>query len=142
MILWRVSRFADLSGEGGMHASGRWHSVGSRILYASESTALALLETLVQVEDRLELPPDYQLLRLEAPRNPAFEAWEAALPALGESRRWGDRWLAERRTVLAKVPAAVAPYSWNWLVNPAHPEASTIRIVESSRWEWDIRLRG
>jgi RES domain-containing protein len=137
-----VSRFADLSGEGGMHTSGRWHTAGKRIVYASESVALGLLETLAQVEDRLELPPDYQLLKLEAHETGTPEAWNTELPPLPESRHWGDRWLTAGRSLLARVPAAVAPYSTNWLVNPAHPDAGRLRITETRSWEWDRRLRG
>lgn len=142
MILWRVSKFADLSGEGGIYTSGRWHTAAKRIVYASESVALALLETLAQVEDRLDLPPDYQLLKLESSDPSEAHGWEADLPPLQESRSWGDAWLAERRSLLAKVPAAVAPYSWNWLINPLHPEAERLRIVEAATWNWDRRLAG
>ncbi|MGH8228217.1 MAG: RES domain-containing protein [Steroidobacteraceae bacterium] len=35
------------SGLGGFYASGRWHSQGRRIIYASASLALAALEKLV-----------------------------------------------------------------------------------------------
>ena len=28
MRLWRLSQFTGLTGEGGLHASGRWHTQG------------------------------------------------------------------------------------------------------------------
>ena len=140
MILWRVSAFADLSGAGGLHVSGRWHTQGKPIVYASESVALALLEVLTQVEDRLDLPPDYQLLRIEGDDGLAVARWDEPLPELAESRAWGDRWLAEGATPLASVPAAVAPHSRNWLINPAHEGAREIKLASAERWAWDERL--
>ncbi len=66
--LWRISRFQDLDGEGGLKASGRWHTKGSRIVYLSESPACALLEHLAHVDfDPDELPVSFTLLRIEAP---------------------------------------------------------------------------
>lgn len=140
MILWRVSAFADLSGAGGLHVSGRWHTQGKPIVYGSESVALALLEVLTQVEDRLELPPDYQLLRIEGDDGLAVTRWDDPLPELKDSRTWGDRWLAEGATPLASVPAAVAPHSRNWLINPAHEGARAIKLASAERWAWDSRL--
>jgi len=140
LILWRVSAFADLSGAGGLHVSGRWHTQGKPIVYASESVALALLEVLAQVEDRLELPPDYQLLRIVGDDGMAVARWEDPLPGLEDSRAWGDRWLADGATPLASVPAAVAPHSRNWLINPAHEAAGGLRLAGAEQWAWDTRL--
>jgi len=140
VILWRVSAFADLAGTGGLHVGGRWHTQGRPIVYASESVALALLEVLAQVEDRLELPPNYQLLRIDAPATLAVARWKGELPALEQSRAWGDRWLSAQETPLATVPAAVAPHSQNWLFNPAHPAAREVRLTSAEQWPWDHRL--
>ena len=120
--------------------SGRWHMAGTPILYTAESVALALLESLVQFDDRLDLPPEYQLLELEAPGPAVVEEWPGDVPSEEESQRWGDAWLKEGRSILAKVPAAVAPHSWNWLVNPGHPDAARLRTVKATRWNWDARL--
>ncbi|URD61283.1 RES family NAD+ phosphorylase [Sphingomonas sp. KRR8] len=139
MILWRVSAFADLSGAGGLHVSGRWHNKGKPIVYASESVALALLEVLAQVEDRVELPLGYQLLQIEAGQLPVTR-WDDPLPPLEESRAWGDRWLTAQASPLANVPAAVAPHSRNWLINPAHPAAAALTLLSAEQWQWDNRL--
>ena len=133
MILWRVSDFTSLSGEGGLHVSGRWHTAGTPIIYSAESVALALLESLVQFDDdRIELPPDYQLLKLQASDSDPLE-WHGDLPPYEESQRWGDAWLREGRSLLARVPAAVAPFSWNWLINPGHPEAAQLQVLDAAR---------
>lgn len=141
MLLWRISDFLTLDGAGGMFVSGRWHSKGRLIVYAAESSALAVLEALVRMErDRIYDP--FQLLRISASDDMAIERFPANIPPAKEvdSRDWGDHWLASGRTALASVPAAVAPLSRNILINPVHPDAVAIHIEDHSRWPWDKRL--
>jgi RES domain-containing protein len=59
MRLWRISNYADLSGEGGRRAEGRWHERGRPVVYLAEHAALALLETMVHLEIEYEDLPRY-----------------------------------------------------------------------------------
>ncbi len=122
-----------------MFASGRWHNVGKQIIYVAESPALALLEALVQFEEEEALPADYQLLEIEVP-DLKTEEWRGDLPDIETSVAWGDHWLAEGSIALAKVPAAIAPHSFNYLINPLHPDAAGVRLIGAQRWDWDDRL--
>lgn len=140
MILWRVSSFAALDGEGGLRSPGRWHHAGKRIIYTAESVALALLEALVQFDLESRMPSRYQLLKIEVPDEADSALFEGSAPERAASQTWGDRWLVERSSLLARVPAVVAPHSFNWLINPAHPAASAVRLVETQQWNWDDRL--
>ena len=140
MILWRISERADLDGAGGLVVAGRWHSKGRRIVYAADSSALAMLEVLVHLE--VETPPvSFQLLKIEAP-DAKVEHWpmkeDASDP--GATRDWGDAWLATGRTLLARVPSVVAPGGRNWLINPAHGDAAKLKLLRVGRWPWDKRL--
>ena len=139
LTLWRISEFTSLDGEGGLHTPGRWHTLGHRVVYAAEHPALALLEALVRVRERPRLPPDYQLLQLAVGER-SVTRWEGELPSTADSRAWGDAWLDAGETLLACVPAIVAPHSHNWLINPRHRDADTVRLVEAQRWSWDERL--
>ena len=141
MILWRVSEYTTLDGAGGLVVAGRWHSQGRPIVYLAESSALAMLEMLVHLEVD-SLPPPFQLLKVSAPDDLAHEDWPRGREAmeLPETRAWGDAWLEAATTPLARVPSIVAPHGTNWLLNPRHPDASRVRIEESSRWPWDERL--
>lgn len=141
MLLWRISRFKELDGVGGEHAPGRWHIRGRRIVYTAESAALALLEALVRADEqnRDELLPSYQLLQIEVPDVEA-EVWSGPLPPTAESTAWGDEWLASRRTLLARVPASLAPHSCNLLINPGHEQMGKVRLLSAEQWTWDPRL--
>lgn len=49
MIVFRLSRHdrTALDGTGGLYADGRWHRLGSRIVYAASTVSLALVEVRV-----------------------------------------------------------------------------------------------
>lgn len=142
MKLWRISDYADLSGLGGLRRAGRWNLRGRPVVYAAESSALAILEVLVRYE-RKQLPPPYQLVEIEAPDAlPIAEYRSPDPPPIDQSRSWGDRWLAAGKAPLAKVPSAVAPKCFNYLINPAHPDAAKITVVSHGRYSWDARLFG
>ena len=136
-----MSPFTSLAGEGGLFSDGRWHTIGRRIVYLAESSALALLEAIVRL-DRSELPEPYQLLRIEGATSLPHLSWPASEPPGSEqiSKAWGDTWLERAETALAKVPARVAPHSFNYLLNPAHPDAARVHVAAAGRYPWDHRL--
>ena len=141
MRLWRISDFADLSGIGGQIAPGRWHSKGRHIVYAAESSALAMLEVLVGLELGF-MPPSFQLIQIDAPDDLETTEYPADADLHDQSlmAAWGDAFLRAGATPLARVPSAVAPYCWNYLLNPFHPQASRVSIARAERWPWDERL--
>lgn len=141
MRLWRISNYLELNGAGGFHADGRWHSAGRAIVYTAESSALALLEALVHFE-QAALPADYQLLQMEVEDGVSQEHHpsETVPEESTRSVSWGNDWLESQRSALLSVPAAVAPFSRNWLINPKHRDAAGIRLVAHGRWPWDKRL--
>jgi RES domain-containing protein len=147
MRLWRISNFPNLSGEGGLLASGRWHSRGRRIVYLSDHPASALLEVLVHLEvDVDDLPVSYHLLALDFPDDLRLETiamdalppdWRAKVVA---TRQLGNRWLNAGTTALLRVPSAIVPHASNWLLNPGHGDAGKAVIAQAIRTPFDARL--
>ncbi len=149
MVLWRISNYADLLGTGGLYAPGRWHTRGKPVVYLAESSPAALLETLVHLEvDEAHRPSTYRLLKVQADEDVEFERVElASLPADWRaseniSQRLGDEWLERSGTALLRVPSAIAPETWNWLLNPRHSDASRVRILTADSHLYDWRLFG
>ena len=148
-LLWRISRHDDLHGVGGELADGRWHTAakGKRIVYLSEHPALALVEVLANLKGNPRLFPDaYRMMKIEVLK----PVWSAAkdcgpLPedwcsALARTRELGDTWLTARTSALLKVPSAPAPESFNYLLNPLHPDAIGLE-VDWTKWvTYDKRL--
>jgi RES domain-containing protein len=146
--LWRISNYLDLSGEGGRRASARWHTEGRQIVYLAESPAGAMLERIVHLMDRNEegdLPRIYQLLKVSVPDECAAKSLDVIAhvdwrehPEL--TRPIGDVWLASFETPLARVPSAIAPHTWNYLLNPEHPGAKQVQIAEATKERFDNRF--
>jgi RES domain-containing protein len=145
MELWRISNYADLSGVGGVRAAGRWHTRGKRIVYLADHPASALLEMLVHM-DRDLLPATFRLLRIIVPETMIVEAVGVAAlspdwriqPAL--TRQIGDRWLDQSSAALLQVPSVIVPLGQNFLLNPAHPDAAKVTIVDVVDAPFDPRL--
>ena len=144
MTLWRISNHADLRGIGGLRASGRWHTAGRPIVYLAEHPALCLLEVLAHDLEAGDLPRSYRWLKVEARRSMNVESVHglphAWMTELTSTRTIGDRWLAEQRTPLLKVPSVVAPESFNYLLNPAHLRAPAARVAATFAYPLDVRL--
>ena len=147
MRLWRISRFADLAGDGGLHAAGRWHSKGRRVVYLAEHPASAVLELLVHLEiDVEDFPAHFQLLEIDAPDRIAVTAIdEASLPPdwrdqPAVTRALGDDWLRGGTTALLRVPSAIVPATSNYLLNPSHADAPQLSIAAVVRASLDPRL--
>lgn len=146
--LWRISDFIDLSGKGGRGASARWHTKGSLIVYLADCPAGALLERIVHMTDMYDdafLPRFYQLLKIAVPDELAIKPLNALAPADWKerfefTRAIGDAWLASMETALARVPSVLAPQTWNYLLNPEHPDAKQVVVAEVIREQFDNRL--
>ncbi len=150
MRIWRISNYADLSGEGGRQASARWHTEGRPVVYLSEHPALALLEILVGLEvDADDLPATYQLLEVDLPDDIAdsplreddlslrYPDWRTDLSV---TRTLGDLWLESGDTAIRRVPSVILPRSENVLLNPLHLDARRVRILNTMQATYDPRL--
>lgn len=146
MELWRISNYPDLSGAGGLHAGGRWHSKGRRIVYLADHPSSALLETLVHLELNM-IPATYQLLRVRSEKTIEVEKVEVVdLPAdwlrrIDVTRQIGDQWLDRSSSSMLQVPSAISVCATNVLLNPDHRDAVLLSVVEAIIAPFDPRLR-
>jgi len=152
--LWRLTKrsYADsaFSGEGARLYGGRFNPPGHRAVYTAESLALATLETLTTLPAyrhleqyvffRLDLPDDADndLIRWLDPSS-LPSGWDARPPG-ATSQRIGREWLKDEDALALVVPSVVVPYSWNVVLNPAHPAMDDVRIHEHERFPVDERL--
>ena len=150
MIVWRLARLAHakLDGEGARLAGGRWNTQGRAAVYTSSRLSLAALELLVHTDVPL-VPSDLVAFEIEIPDATAVETVEVAtlpkdwrIPGHPDCRSIGDSWLAEERTAVLRVPSAVVPEEWNYIINPAHRAAKSIQIVGRRKFAFDSRLLG
>jgi RES domain-containing protein len=151
VILFRIckARYAKtaLSGAGGLEAPGRWHHKGQRIVYTSATLSLAALEYLVHL-GRTDAKVALVSIEAVAPEGLIAEPVDSAsLPAdwsssppISATMDLGTQWCLLRRSAMLKVPSAVVPGEFNYLLNPAHPDFSLIRASAPRPFSFDPRL--
>jgi RES domain-containing protein len=152
MIVYRLSagKFKnDLSGKGAELAGGRWNSKGVAMLYTSASVALCLCELAVHIPFGI-VPKDYHLLTIEFPDNspPQPLPKEGALlpkdwrsvPHSQSTQDIGDKFIAEGKLLVLKVPSAIVPADFNFLFNPKHKDFSKVKIKSAELFEFDSRI--
>ena len=156
MFVWRIAadtptyQADDMTGAGAKDTGGRWNSKGNAMVYASESRALACLETVVHFGAG-SLPLNRYLVQINISDNiwkgreildvkSAPVGWDA-LPEGMASLQFGDKWLTSARTAVLLVPSIISPEEHNILINPAHPAATSIRATKIRKWVYDARLR-
>jgi RES domain-containing protein len=107
-----------------------------------------MLERIVHMTDMYEdafLPCFYQLLKVSVPDDLATKSLNTIAPADWKerpefTRNLGDAWLASRETALARVPSVIAPQTWNYLLNPEHPDVKQVTVAEVIKEQFDNRL--
>ncbi|MBC7379854.1 MAG: RES family NAD+ phosphorylase [Burkholderiaceae bacterium] len=128
---------------------GRWHlppASGLPVVYAASSRALAQLEKRVHANG--VAPVKQALIRLELPLGAII--LDAHNDLALESPRWrldegytqgvGVDWLQSTASLGLWVPSVVEPQERNLLINPAHPQYTSIAVVkETLNFEFDPR---
>jgi RES domain-containing protein len=147
-----VFRISNVKHSHNLYASGRasrWNRTGEYVVYASTSRSLSTLELLVRAEI---LNPDarYQVMVLsladeenltetvrtkDLPSNWRLHAAYTQLQAIGSN------WYRSRSSLLLKVPSAIIPMEFNYVMNTGHPDfKAKVRLVRREDYFWDGRL--
>ena len=150
MIVYRISstKYAnDLSGEGARLNGGRWNNKLIPCIYAAESRALAVLEYTVNVIID-DIPRALSLVLVDIPDKNILEIAEADLPGNwrqsptpSSTRQFGSKLLTESKTAIIKLPSAVIPQEFNYLLNPAYPDSKNFKILEIQDFIFDVRIK-
>jgi RES domain-containing protein len=142
-ILKRRFVGAAFSGEGARRFGGRWNSPGVSVVDTSSSISLAILEWRAHLT---QWPaPSSIIIRIE------FDAglvWSPAkLP--GNWKRWpctkttaavGDDWARSGKSAVLKLPSAIVPTEFNYVLNPAHRDFGKIKLGRPQLFKADPRL--
>lgn len=142
------AKYSDtaFSGEGARRYGGRWSPPGLPVVYLADSLPLAALEILVHLE-RPAVLTSYVFFEVAFAEELMLVLDDDDLP-----RDWrsdpeplstvniGAAWLAEQASLLLRVPSAVVPQNWVYLLNPAHPDFARAEIAGPRPFEFDPRL--
>jgi RES domain-containing protein len=116
------------------------------VVYFGASAAIVALERLAHTDPDL-LPSDLRLGLFDLPDYEESRTLERlATPPDGWerdeswSRRTGDQWLARGSSCLLALPSVILPEETNYLFNPAHPAAASLRLIAERPFSFDSRL--
>lgn len=146
---WRIVKqkhaATAFTGEGAARTGGRWSSRGTRVVYTSDSIALAALETLVHLNPTVLFryvifPVDLDSALVETIATKTLpEEWTEEPPP-PSTKRIGDLWAEEARSAVLELPSVIVPGEPNYLLNPAHPDFGKIAIGKPEPFAFDPRL--
>lgn len=150
-IAWRLvkERHKDsaFDGEGARQFGGRWNHPGTRVVYLSDSLALAALETLVHlgravigmvhVAFRVEIPDALTIITLDASNLP--EGWRCEPPP-DVSKQVGTNWAARGQSAVLRVPSVIVPPENNYALNPVHSDFGQLAISPPEVFHFDPRM--
>jgi len=149
MILYRIAKcnyVADLSGTGARLYGGRWNSVGRSMVYLASNRSLAVLEVLVHLSPAI-FPANFCLAEFDVPLANIITLMPDELPhnwqdilSPNQLKKTGDEFLKQQKGLLLKVPSAIVPEEFNYLINPLHPDASKIKLIKQQPFSFDERL--
>lgn len=126
----------------------RWNSKDVRIIYTAQSRALACLENIVHRNSK-GLQKNFRVMEIEIPDKIKIERIiESELVAdwkdfykMPYTQQIGDRWISGLTTAVLQVPSVVVTGDFNYLLNPLHKDFSLIKLVSSSPFEFDERIK-
>ena len=144
--LANARRADDLTGTGARLVGGRWNYIGTPVLYTAGSRALATLEVLVHSPVSY-IPDQYQMITLRVPEDSLLsvpldslpDGWNSLTPP-NQIKIITQNWVLDNRFLLLKVPSAVVTGEYNFLINPVHPRASEVVILDKRPYQFDSRL--
>jgi RES domain-containing protein len=150
MKLYRISdctHIDDLTGYGAALAGGRWNSKRVFLVYTSQNISLAQLETLKRYELSRRYVPNKCLLILNVPARSVLTVTAANLqrgwrndPAPKYLQQIGDFFYHQNQYLLLKVPSALNPEEYNYIINPRHKDFSKITKLSVKTISIDRRL--
>ena len=129
---------------------GRWNQDGQYVIYAASSRSLACLENLVH---RNQIPAEmvFSTMIIEVPEDIVPESISLKnLPANWLSHpgdvcpaclKLGSRWYNEKKSVILKVPSAVVPHEWNYVINTKHKDFERLKLKRTEAFAFDERFK-
>ena len=145
---WRITpeKYRDqaFTGDGAKIWGGRWNPAGRLAVYCAENLSLAVLELIVHLEDHTDInryiaiPVSFGSQLVQTLRRlPA--TWNQ-LPIGPESINAGKNWLDEKKYPVLKVPSTIVPLESNFVLNPAHPDFSKLKMGDPEKIHLDPRI--
>jgi RES domain-containing protein len=147
-----VFRLATATFSKKLAASGvanRWNLEGQQVLYTGGSRSLSTLELIVHRSSQKPAIPFFMMVISLADDDHLYRQvklkdlpanWRT-LSGYNSLQNMGSSWYNLQETLVLKVPSAVIPYEYNYLINAEHPDfKKKVHLVRTEPYFWDERL--
>ncbi|MGV3588455.1 MAG: RES family NAD+ phosphorylase [Adhaeribacter sp.] len=148
MELYRIvfERFSDQLYAPGF--SGRWNYDGQFVIYSGSSRSLASMENMVHKMGQGILGAKFVVMILEVPDDlPIITITPQELPngwklesSYAQTQPIGSAWYKAGETLLLKVPSAVVPAEYNFVLNARHPDFTKVILKSKEPFVYDYRF--
>ena len=126
---------------------GRWNSDGKKVIYTAGSIALAFLENMIRRQG-VGFNSDFKTMIIEIPDGLKIKTIKPEdLPDGWRNYRDytkcqlpGNDWYDKGQTPVLKVPSAVLPEEWNYVLNATVADFKTIHLIDTVELVPDERL--
>ena len=145
--LTRAKYSGILSGKGSALKGARWNSTGIELIYTAGNRSLAMAEVAVHFT-LATLPADYMMVTINIPDSVSVqEMKEKELPT--DWRNFphpistqiiGDRFVAENKFCVLRIPSVVTLGDYNLLINPKHRDFVKIKMKSVEKFPFDKRI--
>jgi RES domain-containing protein len=126
---------------------GRWNGPGRKVIYTAESIALAFLENMVRRQG-VGFNHDFKIMVIDLPDE--LKTANVKVSELEEGWRdfrdysrcqpIGNTWYDKGLFPVIKVPSAVLPEAFNYVLNTMHLDFSTIKLLQTTELVPDGRI--
>jgi RES domain-containing protein len=130
-------------------SANRWNLKGQQVIYTGSSRSLSTLELIVHKgvvvpAERYKVMvisiADDDYLQQQIHKKDLPPDWRT-LGAYSTLQKLGSEWIKSQESLVLKVPSAVVPYEYNFIINTEHLEfSSKVKLVRTEEYFWDSRL--
>ena len=149
MEVFRISHInysRKLSSSG---SANRWNFDGEYVIYTGSSRSLSTLELVVH-RNSIQSLPNYEVMVIsiadieelyeQIPIKKLPKNWRK-LEAYYKLQNIGSKWYKEQRSLVLRIPSAVIPKEYNYIINTKHPDfSSNVSLVRNEDYFFDKRL--
>lgn len=127
---------------------GRWNNSGQKVIYTASSRSLACLEIIVQANRQIKTA-HFGTMVVYAPDNSSVQQVNLSQLSVDRNqtvfseqcRSIGSEWFLKKQDLLLRVPSAVIPDEFNYVINALHPDFKYIKLLDELPFYFDKRLK-
>ena len=149
MEVFRICKDTFASGLSASGASNRWNKRDQFVIYTGSSRSLSTLELIVHKSSIapltsykvmvISIAGDDHLIR-QIMTSSLPESW-STLSAYPILQQIGSDWYESMESLILKIPSAVIPYEYNFVINMKHPDfKDKVKLSRTENYFWDNRL--